>query len=52
MQFTENFQANWQEGYGFIMTVPDPIKPKQPRREFKNHSENFLTSALQPRLGP
>jgi hypothetical protein len=24
MKFTENVQANWQEGYCFIMTMPDP----------------------------
>jgi hypothetical protein len=24
MQFIENIQANWQEGYCFIMTMPDP----------------------------
>jgi hypothetical protein len=23
-----NFQDNWQEGYCFIMTMPDPIQPK------------------------
>jgi hypothetical protein len=33
MQFTENAQA---KGYLFIMTMPDPIQPEQPRREFKN----------------
>jgi hypothetical protein len=32
MQFTENVQANWQEEYCFIMTMPDPIQPKQPKR--------------------
>jgi hypothetical protein len=37
MQFTENFQANWQEGHCFIMTMPDPMQPEQPRREFKNY---------------
>jgi hypothetical protein len=24
MQFVENVRANWQEGYRFIMTMPDP----------------------------
>jgi hypothetical protein len=33
MQFAENVKANWQEGYCFIITMPDPIQPKQPRRE-------------------
>jgi hypothetical protein len=28
--------ANWQDGYCFIMTMPDPIQSKQPRRDFKN----------------
>jgi hypothetical protein len=36
MQFSENVQDNWQEGYCFIMTVPDPIQPEQPRRELEN----------------
>jgi hypothetical protein len=58
MQFAENFRANWEEGYCFIMTVPDPIQTEQPRREFKNYSGNFLNirlnklTALQLRLGP
>jgi hypothetical protein len=30
------------KGYCFIMTMPDPIQPEQPRREFKNCSGNFL----------
>jgi hypothetical protein len=29
-------------GYCFIMTVPDPIQPEQPRRELKNYSGSFL----------
>jgi hypothetical protein len=45
MQFTENVQANWQEGY-FIMKMPHPIQPKQPWREFKNDSGNFLNIRL------
>jgi hypothetical protein len=24
------------------MTMPDPIQPEQPRKEFKNYSGNFL----------
>jgi hypothetical protein len=47
MQLTENIQANWQEEYCFIMTIPDPIQPDQPSRKFKNYIGN-----LQPRLGP
>jgi hypothetical protein len=35
MQLAENFQADWQEEYFFIMIMPDPIQPKQPRRESK-----------------
>jgi hypothetical protein len=46
MQFTENVQANWQEGYCFIMTMPDPTQPNQPRRELKNYSGNFLNIRL------
>jgi histone-lysine N-methyltransferase SETMAR len=42
VQFTENIQANWQEGYCFIMTVPDPIQSEQPRREFKNYQWELL----------
>jgi hypothetical protein len=41
-----NIQANWQELYCFIMIMPDPIQPKQPRIEFKNYSENFLNVRL------
>jgi hypothetical protein len=28
MQFIVNIQANWQEDYCFIMTMPDPIEPQ------------------------
>jgi hypothetical protein len=38
MQFAENIQANWQEGYCFIIAIPDPMQPRQQRREFKNYS--------------
>jgi hypothetical protein len=27
-------EANWQEKYCFIMTMPDPIQPEQLSREF------------------
>jgi hypothetical protein len=39
MQFTENVRVNWQEGYCFIMRMPDPIQPEQTREEFKNYGE-------------
>jgi hypothetical protein len=52
MQFAENNQANLQEYYFFIMTMPDPILPEQPRREFKNYSGKFLNIRLTARLGP
>jgi hypothetical protein len=35
-------QVNWQEGYCFILTMPDAIQPEQLDREFKNYSRNFL----------
>jgi hypothetical protein len=28
MQFTENVQTNWQEGYCFVITMPDSIQPE------------------------
>jgi hypothetical protein len=34
------------------MTVPDPIHPEQPGREFKNYSEKFLNIRLTPNLAP
>jgi hypothetical protein len=46
VQFAENVQDNWQEGYCFIMTMPDPIQPEQLRREFENYSRNFLNIRL------
>jgi hypothetical protein len=53
IQFTENVQANWQEGYCFIMSMPDPIRPEQPRRKFKNYSGDFLSIRLySPDLAP
>jgi hypothetical protein len=52
MQFAENVHANWQEGYCFIMSMPDPIQPGQPRREFKNYSRNFLNICLTARTWP
>jgi hypothetical protein len=52
MQFAENIQGNWQEVYYFIMKMPDPIQPKQPRRQFKNYSGNFLNIRLTARTWP
>jgi hypothetical protein len=46
MEFSENVQANWQEGYCLIMTMSDPEQPEQPRSEFKNYSGNFLKICL------
>jgi hypothetical protein len=46
VKFAENVQANWQEGYCFIMTMPDPTLSEQPRREFRNYSGNFLNIHL------
>jgi hypothetical protein len=33
-------------GNCFIMTMPDPIQPEQPRRDFKKYSGNFLNIHL------
>jgi hypothetical protein len=49
MQIAENVQADWQEGCCFIMTMPDPIQPEQPRREFRNCSGDFLSIRLSAR---
>jgi hypothetical protein len=47
-----NDQANWQEEYCLIMTMPDPIQPGQRRREFKNYNGNFLNICLTARTWP
>jgi hypothetical protein len=52
IQIADDVQANWQEGYCVIMTMPDPIQPKQPGREFKNCSGNFLNILLTVRTWP
>jgi hypothetical protein len=52
LQFAENVQANWQEEYYFFMTMPDPIQPEQPRREFKKYSGNFLNIRLTVQTWP
>jgi hypothetical protein len=49
MQFADDVQVNWQEGYCFIVTIPDPIQPEQSGREFKNDSGNFLDIRLATR---
>jgi hypothetical protein len=38
MLFAGNIQANWQEGYCFMMAMPDPTQLEQLRRELKNYS--------------
>jgi hypothetical protein len=45
VQFAENVQANWQEGYCFIMTMPDPIE-----LDFA-HSDFRLFGPLKNHLG-
>jgi hypothetical protein len=52
MQVAEKVEANWQEGYCFITTMPNLIQLKQPRREFKNDSGNFLNIRLTARTWP
>jgi hypothetical protein len=34
------------------MTMPDPIQPEQPRREFENYSWNLLNIRLTARTSP
>jgi hypothetical protein len=46
MQFAENVQDIGQEGYCFVMTMQDLIQLKQPWREFKKYSANFLNIRL------
>jgi hypothetical protein len=52
MQFAENLQAKWQEGYCYIMAMLDPIQPENPRREFKNYSGNNSNILLTARAWP
>jgi hypothetical protein len=53
MQFTENVLANWQEGYCFIITKPNPIQPEQSRREFKKLQGELLEhQPYSPDLAP
>jgi hypothetical protein len=52
MQFAGNIQAKWQEGYCFIMIMPDCIQLEQPRTEFKNYSGNFLNIRLTAKTWP
>jgi hypothetical protein len=51
LKLQENVQANWQEMYCFIITMPDSIEPKEPVREFK-YSENFLNICLTAQTWP
>jgi hypothetical protein len=46
MQFIEDIEARWEEGYCYFMIMPDPIQPEQPRREFSNYSGNFFNICL------
>jgi hypothetical protein len=46
MHLAKKLQANLQVEYCFIMAMPDPIQPEQPRREFKKYRENFLNIRL------
>jgi hypothetical protein len=39
-------------GLLLIVTMPDPIQPEQPRREFKNYSGKFLNICLTSRTWP
>jgi hypothetical protein len=32
MKLAENIQANWEEGYYFVMTTSDPIQPGENSR--------------------
>jgi hypothetical protein len=43
---------HWQEGYCFIIAMPDTIQPEQHRREFKNYSGNFMNICLTARTWP
>jgi hypothetical protein len=51
MQFAENFQVNWQE-HCFIITMPDPIQPEQPRIELNNYGASFFNILLAARTWP
>jgi histone-lysine N-methyltransferase SETMAR len=42
MQFAENVQANWQEGYCFIMTMPDPIQTEQTQDRIQELQRELL----------
>jgi hypothetical protein len=52
MQFVDIIQATWQDGYCFIMIMPDPIQLKQPRIYFRNYSGNFLNIRLTAQTWP
>jgi hypothetical protein len=42
----QDVQANWQEGHCFIMTMPDPMQPEQPRKGFKSQEWELLEDRL------
>jgi hypothetical protein len=52
MQSVENVQANFQEGYCFIMTMTQPIQPEEPKREFNNYNGNSSNIRLTTRTWP
>jgi hypothetical protein len=52
MKFAGDIQAKWQEGYCFVMTMPDPIQLEQLRREFKSCSGNFLNILFTAQILP
>jgi hypothetical protein len=50
MQFAKNVEVNWQEEW--VLTMPDPIHPDKPRREFKELQWELLEHPLLwPELG-
>jgi hypothetical protein len=42
MQFAENIQANWQEEYSFIMTIPDPHTARATHERIQELHWEFL----------
>jgi hypothetical protein len=54
MQFAEYVRANWQEGFCFIVTMPDPIQPEQLRQNSRTkvpYSSDLAPSDF-PLFGP
>jgi hypothetical protein len=52
MQFTENIQANWLEGYCFIMTARPYYSPSIPEKNSRTTMGTSWIFTLQPGLGP